>query len=478
MLLALTARLVSGQTTSRPASPGATVTGVVRDSLAHRALADALVQLTAADLPGRYFKSTSTDPEGHFSFSDVPDGRYIVGFLHPTLDSIGLEEPAREVVVREGRAPRIDLALPSARRLRAAICPGLTKDDSTGIVLGFVRGAIGQEAVAGAVVTGQWAEFVLTKGGLSRSISRVTATTAANGWFALCSVPAGAIMAISATHASDTTALIEVEVSPEGFVHRDLSIGASASVVVVDTAVVRSSAPGDSARVDSVATTTRLVRTGTGRLSGTVRRSPGDAPLPGAQISILDGPQTRADEAGAWTIANAPLGSRTLEVRAVGYYPERRTIDVTPQTAPIASTLPTLKAVLDTVRVRATTIYARDRNGFQQRRRTGMGRYISADDIARRHPIYVSDMLRTTPGLFVQTSGFSRQLVMRGTGRGFCEPTIYLDGMPMFSFGADDLDAIVQPGDVGGIEVYSATTVPPQFQRGMSGCGSVVIWTK
>lgn len=475
------ARLAAAQTPSAPApGSGATIAGIVRDSLAHGTLAGAVVQLADADPNGRYSRTTSSDSLGRFSFNDVPDGRYLIGFLHPVLDSIGIEGPAREVVVHDGRAAHVDLAVPSARRLRAAICRAEAKNDSTGIVVGFVRTAGTGESIEGASVTGQWAEFTLTRGGLTRAVPRLVATTAANGWFALCGVPAAGTMVLSAAHGADSTASIEIDVSAEGFAHRDLSLGAARATIVMDSSVVRSVAADDSARhADSVAVVPRLVRTGTGRLTGTVRRAAGDAPLVGAQVSILDGPQARTDDRGVWTIADAPLGSRMLEVRAVGYYPDRRVIDVSTETPPIALRLSTLKAVLDTVRVRATQIYARDRNGFQQRRRVGVGRYITPEDVARRHPLYLSDLLRTMPGLYLQNGAdsFSPQFMMRDA-TGYCSPSLYLDGMPMLAFNAGDLDATVQPGDVTGIEVYSSASVPPQFQRGFSSCGSIVVWTR
>lgn len=481
MMVVALARLMSAQTTATPAHrPGATISGAIRDSLANRPLADAVVQLADADPKGSYARSTTADSLGRFTFRDVPDGHYLIGFLHPALDSLGLEEPAREVYVRDGRNVRIDLALPSALRLRAAICPNAAKSDSTGIVVGFVRNAANSEPIAGAKVTGEWAEFTLTRVGLTRTVPRLVATTAPNGWFALCGVPAGGTMAINAAHAADTTAVIEVEVSAEGFAHRDLYLGPARASIVMDSTVRSVAADDSTARHDSITSVPRLVRTGVGRLTGTVHRSPGDAPLAGAQVTVLDGPQTRADDRGVWTISDAPLGSRMLEVRAVGYYPERRAVDIVAETPPIQSTLSTLKSVLDTVRVHATTLYARDRNGFQQRQRSGQGRYITPDDVERRHPVYLTDLLRTMPGVYLQMTGdsFSRQLMMRGTGVGFCTPTVYLDGMPMFSLSADDLDAAVQPADIAGVEVYSSTTVPPQFQRAFSGCGSVVVWTR
>jgi hypothetical protein len=479
---AAVARLAAAQTPAVSGPPaGAAVTGVVYDSLAHRPLAGAIVQLADVNPSAPYARSATTDSLGRFNFAGVRDGRYLIGFLHPVLDSIGLEEPTREVFVRDGRAARIDLALPSAQRLRTAICRSSEPKDSTGIILGFIRSAATHQPVEGASVVGEWAEFIFTREGLARNIPRLVATTGSNGWFALCGVPSGGAVALLASHGADSTSVIEVDVSPDGFARRDLHLGAADAAVVVDSTVVRRLATRDSAAgSDSLVAISRLLRTGVGRLTGTVRRSPGDEPLAGAQVSIVDGPRTRADDRGNWTLSNAPLGSRVLEVRAVGYYPERRTVDVVAGAAPIRSTLSTLKSVLDTVRVRATTLYARDRNGFQQRRRSGLGRYITPEDIRRRHPLYLTDLLRTMPGIFLQydADSFSRQLMMRGSGRGFCTPTIYLDGMQMFSFDAGDLDLLVRPEDITGVEVYSGTTAPPQFQRAFSGCGSIVVWTR
>jgi hypothetical protein len=474
-------RLAAGQAVPpATARAGATVGGVVRDSLAHHPLAGAIVQLVDAERNGSFSRTTSSDSLGRFTFDNVPDGHFLIGFLHPALDAIGLEEPAREVFVKDARPVRIDLALPSARRLRAAICRTDVRSDSSGMVLGFVRGAVDGAAIEGASVVGQWAELAFTKAGLTRTIPRLVATTASNGWFALCGVPTDGTVVLSAAHGADSSAQVEVEVPSEGFVHRDIYVGAARATTVVDSSVVRTVVGQDSsAHVDSAIAVPRLMRTGVGRLSGTVRRSPGDAPLAGAQVSIVDGPRTRADDRGNWTIGDAPLGTRMLEVRAVGYYPERKAVDVLRETPPVQTTLSTLKAILDTVRVRATMLYSRDRNGFQQRRRSGLGRYITPEDIDRRRPLLLSDLLRTMPGMFLQTTDmFSHQLMMRGTGRGYCAPSVYLDGMPMEGLSTDDIDAFVRPGDVTGIEVYSGTTAPPQFTRSFSGCGSIVIWTR
>ena len=61
---------------------------------------------------------------------------------------------------------------------------------------------------------------------------------------------------------------------------------------------------------------------------------------------------------------------------------------------------------------------------------------------------------------------------------GLCSPAFYLDGTYLSaSLGADDIDTWVSPAEIAGIEIYPAGTVPAQYQQGLSGCGSIVVWT-
>ena len=126
-LLAPCARfaMAQGSDTTRRGS-GATVSGIVRDSLAQKPLAGAMVQLAAVDSLARFSRIAITDSLGRFTLGDVPDGRHIVGVLHPMLDSLGIEPPFREIAVQgiarsmsTWRSPRRRAsAPPSAARSR------------------------------------------------------------------------------------------------------------------------------------------------------------------------------------------------------------------------------------------------------------------------------------------------------------------------------------------------------------------------
>jgi hypothetical protein len=65
----------------------------------------------------------------------------------------------------------------------------------------------------------------------------------------------------------------------------------------------------------------------------------------------------------------------------------------------------------------------------------------------------------------------------QGIGDG-CEPEIYMDGA-RFLAGNDNINTIVHPKDIAGIEVYKgAREVPIQYSNGRATCGVVLIWTR
>jgi hypothetical protein len=70
-----------------------------------------------------------------------------------------------------------------------------------------------------------------------------------------------------------------------------------------------------------------------------------------------------------------------------------------------------------------------------------------------------------------------------GTSR-LCEPAIFVDGVSLPDFTGADLNAMVAPEEISGMEVYvSAGSAPVQYKSvrssGNAGpCGSILVWTK
>jgi hypothetical protein len=448
---------------------GAAVSGVVYDSVAHRTLAGATVQIAATDSLARFSQAVVADSLGRFTIDDVPAGHYIIGFVHPMLDSLGIEPPPRQLTV--GRQPvTIDLAIPSAKRLGAAFCGTNPVADPGGVVTGRVLAARDAAPVAGVSVAAEWLEYTLSRDGMTRHVAQRTAITNDRGWFALCNAPSAGTVTLVAVRGADSTDHIEASIPQDGLLRRELYLGNARSVVLA-----RDTTPGA-----DPAAPPRRVRAGDGRLTGTVIAAEGGRPLFNAQVGIVDGPQTHTNERGEWTLVNAPDGTRVLDVRAVTFYPMHMAVNVVAGAAPVRISLSTLKAILDTVKVTAARLGDRRQNGFEERRKTGMGRYLTAADLAARGTaIFTSDVFRTIPGLRLNRAAHdSTTLMMRSMAGDWCAPAFYIDGHYIPGFTADDLDGFMTASDIASLEVYTGGAIPAQFQPALTGCGSIVIWTK
>jgi hypothetical protein len=473
------ATLVAQAAPPRPASGavnGAVVSGLVHDSLAHQPLVGAMVQLVGAAPGSTFLQSALSDSIGRYVLRDIPDGRYTIGFFHPVLDSLGLEPTLREVLVQNHRDTRMDLASPSAARLRRAVCgpapAGASAAALGGVLLGTVHDARQGAPLANATVTVEWLELSFGSGGVTRRTPRLSITTRENGWYALCQLPNPGSVWLAASRSGDSTDVVEVPMSAEGVVRRELYVGAARTVVRADSAA-RPGVP------DSLRPPPRKVHVGEGRLTGGVVALATGRPLNGVQVGVVNGPGTRTNERGEFTLTDAPAGTRMLEVRAVGYYPERRAVNIIDSAPPEAIRLNTLRAVLDTVRVAGNRIGVSTLSGYAERQRTGMGRFFSDADVQRRNPIVTSDLFRNLmSGVYLDGYDPEARIEMRSVFEERCVPTIYVNDRQMPNLSAGDLDSVVKPAEIRAMEVYNSTNVPAQFQVAMNGCGAIVIWTK
>lgn len=479
VLLALLARLgaLEAQEAAARLVPGWPVAGTVHDSIARAPLHGAIVQLVSAEDLAAFSRSTTSDAHGRFHFADVPGGRYLIGFFHALLDSLGLEPPMREIVVGRRRV-RADLAIPSPARMRAAICGPRQPTDSGGVLVGIVRDAGTGRPLTDVTVIVEWTELTLSRGLFVTRAPRRYTMTMANGWYAVCGVPSPGAMMVRAGRGADSTDQIEIHVPAEGFLRRDLYLGSARFVTV-----------RDDSRLGELVPLARREQRGEGQLTGTIVRVVDGKPLEDALVRIVDGPETRTNPRGEFRLADLPLGTRTLLVRAVGYYPAQRSVDVVPGATPLRVELMTFKAFLDTVKVTARRIADRYR-GFEDRARSASGRFVRAEEIARWKPVQTSDIFRYIPGVRILQRAHERVAVLRGavadtaladstaSSGTVCQPMMFLDGMNLFDIPLESLDDLVLPEEIEAIEVYVGGTVPPQYDDARTGCGAIVIWRK
>jgi hypothetical protein len=419
----------------------------VHDSLAGRPLAHAIVQLVSSPDPMALSRSGETDSLGRATFRDVPPGRYSLGFMHEVLDDIGLEAPLREIEVAAGDQRRVELGVPSEAGIRDAVCGRRPAGDSAATFLGIVRNPSDRAPLAGVAVSAEWIEIAFSASGIRQQVPRITATTGANGWFALCGLPAGTV-AITAHAGADSTDRLDFELKPGEVRRRGLFVGGG----------------------------------GTGRVQGRVVTADSARALPGARVSSVRGQAAVADARGDWSLAGIPLGTRMVEFRAVGYYPERRPVDVLADATSVEVALATFQAVLATVRVEASRIERGDMGAYVERQRKGgMGRFFYAERIMGMAPVRTSDLLRTMPGFLGDGTLQMKGNFSDGAGNFDvnCSAEVYIDGHLMRGIEAEELDALVEPENIYGMEVYSTGSPrPQQFSQGLGGCGALVIWQK
>lgn len=465
----------------------ATVVGVVRDSLAGRPLARATVQLApVANLAGGA-RSVEADSAGAFRIAGLAPGRYLITFLHPRLDSLGLEAATHAVDVAAGATEvRVDLAIPGARTIVAALCG--ERRDTSGALIGRVVDAVSDAPVAAGAVVVRWTELVVDAAGLHRGVRSVRAPVGADGRYAACGVPADVEVGVRATArdsatsaaARDTTAgdtaaaararssgEIEVKLEPAApLLYRDLLVAPPpAAAAAAGPPSLGTSAPNAS-------------RAAPARLAGRVRR-PDGTPARGARVVVRGTGAADsvavADSAGTYHLDRLPGGTYGVEAIAIGFTPARAAADLyAGRAAALDLGLGKRVVALDRVQVygaapRATSEFAR-----RVRQGGGFGRFLTAADIERRSPLTIGDALMTVPGLHVGGSdAFGRPQVL---GRANCVPAFYLDGMRVEG-GGRDIDNLVNPAELGGVEVYpDAAFAPALYSRG--NCASILLWTK
>jgi hypothetical protein len=142
-----------------------------------------------------------------------------------------------------------------------------------------------------------------------------------------------------------------------------------------------------------------------------------------------------------------------------------------------------VRAYLDTIRVSTTRIFSRDRNGFEARRRMGVGHFMDRAQIERRITPSTSNLLAPTPGVYLMMGMAGPVLRMRDHWGNYCRPQLIIDGVrippePAGMIETTPLDFLVQPDDIGQVEVYSRDTEVPTEYQSLSGCGAIVIWTR
>ncbi len=424
--------------------------GLVHDSLTGFPLPGAVVQLIEGD-GSSSARSVIADDRGRFQFADLAPGRYTVGFHHSRLDTLGIEAPVRALRMNADVTDML-LAVPSAAHIRAAVCGAGTAGREATLLMGTVYDARTGAPVANAAVQVAWTEFALGRRTATPRRVHRPVVTGANGWYGVCDVPREGVVQLTVRTPSDSIDPVDVRLVGDALNHQVLYLGSAAAM----------------------------------RVAGVVRRDGSNRPVADATVSVPNGPSVRTNAKGEFVLDAVPAGSRTLDVRAMGFYPERLMVNAIDRAPQVDVSMHSFRSVLDTVKVLANYQRYSLRQELAQRQRMGIGRFITEREIERRTPIVLSDLLMTIPGVFVaRQMGLQQNVSMRGIFVDRCLPSLFLNGFAMFladagsaPFSFADLEAMVSPDEVLALEIYASGQVPPELGAGMSGCGAIAVWTR
>ncbi len=220
---------------------------------------------------------------------------------------------------------------------------------------------------------------------------------------------------------------------------------------------------------------------GTGGIMGTVRDSTGErligvrVVIPGSELHV------ETDDSGSFHLVKVRPGMLSLRFLRLGFRPDTvKLMVLAGRTVPLDLVLTRLATQLSPVVVIGRSELTGWRREFYQRRQVGGGHFFTRDDIEKRNPSFMTDMLRNVPGVRIRPSQGIIQNQVRFRNSGNCPPLTWLDGAPLPA-GEFDLDAL-SPRSIEAMEVYPGSTVPPRFAVspgiGQRTCGVIVLWSR
>ena len=245
------------------------------------------------------------------------------------------------------------------------------------------------------------------------------------------------------------------------------------------------------------------------------------APLRGAEVFL---PQQKVvyltDSTGRVQIPGIPNGNHRVRVRTLGYIASDTTVHFAGDQASVAFRLERAAVPVAGVTVTATEVPAALKD-FEQRRKQGLGRYLTESDLTRDADREFTLVASTRfPGLTMASDtdgrphvtstrsncggdqgrvsadnrgveriggkpgmkeglgskGIDGEPMMKGSCSNLlpCRVPIFLDDMEL-----GEVDAgIIRTWDLSGVEYYTPSTVPARYRRSGSACGVLLAWSK
>ena len=213
----------------------------------------------------------------------------------------------------------------------------------------------------------------------------------------------------------------------------------------------------------------------------------------GTSLLVRTGPN------GRFLVSVERAGRYFLIARRVGFQPLSTELQVVvSDTLRLALSLERVVTELKAVTVEAPHLSPRMAE-FEERRRLGVGQFMSQAEIEKRNSILATELLRTftsvrlkgvggslgSPGYYAVSlreggTPLKKQLKQVPGDSGFqgqCLMQVVVDGIAQYT--PYNLDQLPPPMEIAGIEVYSGpATIPLQFKGFDRNCGVIMVWTR
>ncbi len=223
-----------------------------------------------------------------------------------------------------------------------------------------------------------------------------------------------------------------------------------------------------------------------GHLEGSVRLASDLTPLVGARVMVAElDLSALSDSAGYFRIEEVPAGEHEVIVGFLSMVSQAsRGVTVTireDQTTEVELLLDIAVLPVPALVVEIEALVERGKmRGFERRRATTFGRFITRQEIERLKPSRLSQLFYGVPGVRIIRSPTDPSTRILSTTRsgGVCAMDYYLDGIrqPLNSGFTIDL---LPPDDIEGIEIYVGSSRSPAiFSYRGARCGVVAIWTR
>jgi hypothetical protein len=435
-------------------SPITGLSGVVREAGVDSPVPGAIVALEGAS------QHVLTDRDGEFMFSLLP-GRYTLSVIDTSLQRFASPRRTSQTIeVEQGQLVRVSPRVESQVGAVADACKGHQNPRNARVISGLIGRASG---AAPARVRAAWR---LASGDSAHSETQVDD----RGRFLLCGPTSESRVSLRVRTGqleSDTT----------------VDVGFTLITTVDWKPTLRPQVAGPDTRV----------------VSGVVTDS-GFRPVTRVSVSAAGHLSVSTDDEGRFRLRLDTRSAAVLDVRRIGFAPARFGLGEGGDTTVAISLLPSTQ-LLETVNVRATSASAARLRGFEERleRRTRgaiFGTFITADQIERRSPVQLTQMLTNISGIYIEKvhPSFPRYAIFgRSSNGGKCPATVFLDGIRLMQGGdavmvngqwvgqeqGVAINDLLSPQLVGGIEVYrTGFDAPPQFYSTTGDCAVVVIWSK